>query len=236
MLYNYTCWPTIKRNWPTKCRSHKKDPILPQCAKTLLQQISRTTIKRLKTATISRPRFFPSLWASCRCRIFCCRSCNPRTEVVRSLSAAAAAVAHISSETTVKKSWRCLSECVGERARGVCECACAWSSSTRWSSRPRFLQPAALPTSQPHPKPSLLRLKLHTPQFQSSQSLRRRKDLGVCHLRQTPPPPNTSEEGLEPLRANHHWRFFSDLNSWLRLFFISSKSFQVTFSPSACRF
>lgn len=136
----------------------------------------------------------------------------------------------------MKKSWRCLSECVGERARGVCECACAWSSSTRWSSRPCFLQPAALPTSHPHPKPSLLRLKLHTPQFQSSQSLRRRKDLGVCHLRQTPPPPNTSEEGLEPLRANHHLLFFLTSTAESDFFFISSKSFQVTFSPSARRF
>lgn len=94
-----------------KNRSHLQSFILPQYGTTFLQQAQK---KELLSA-ISRPRFFPSLCAPYQCEIH--RGVIPGHK--QSALSISTATAHIKVET-VKKSWRCLSECVGESVGEGC--------------------------------------------------------------------------------------------------------------------
>lgn len=68
--------------------------------------------------------------------------CNPRTEAVSSL------YQHSNSPYQSGDCKKVMEMSVWVRGRecwrGVCACACAWRSSTRWSSHPCFLHPPAL--------------------------------------------------------------------------------------------
>lgn len=85
--------------------------VLPQCGTTFLQRARKKELLR----AISRPRFFPGLRAPYQCEIL--RGVIPGQK--QSALSISTATAHIKAET-VKKSWRCLSECVGESVGEGC--------------------------------------------------------------------------------------------------------------------